>query len=234
MEVRMCGRFVMFRSLDEYVQELDPQGDLFAPVDKTPIGRYNIAPSTDVPVIHAEPDGPQISPVHWGWKREVSWPKPKVVQPINARIETIARGRFYKTLFPDHRALIPADGWYEWVKIPGDEKKQPFFIRLETRKPMFFAGLAQVEPGPSPDEPPGFLIITSDAAGGMVDVHDRRPVVLSPELAREWLSPELTKERAKEIARDLGQPAEDFEWYPVSKDVGNVMNKGEYLIKSIT
>ena len=40
----MCGRFVMFRSLDEYVQELDPQGDLFAKVDKTPIGRYNIAP----------------------------------------------------------------------------------------------------------------------------------------------------------------------------------------------
>lgn len=35
MEVRMCGRFVMFRSLDEYVQELDPQGDLFAKVDKT-------------------------------------------------------------------------------------------------------------------------------------------------------------------------------------------------------
>jgi len=230
----MCGRFVMFRSLDEYVQELDPQGDLFAKVDKTPIGRYNIAPSTDVPVIHAEPGGPQISPVHWGWKREVSWPKPKVVQPINARIETIARGRFYKTLFPDHRALIPADGWYEWVKIPGDEKKQPFFIRLKTRKPMFFAGLAQVEPGPSPDEPPGFLIITADAAGGMVDVHDRRPVVLSPELAREWLSPGLTKDRAKEIARDLGEPAEDFEWYPVSKDVGNVKNKGAYLIKSIT
>lgn len=62
----------MFRSLDEYVQELDPQGDLFAKVDKTPIGRYNIAPGTDVPVIHSEPDGPQISPVHWGWKREVS------------------------------------------------------------------------------------------------------------------------------------------------------------------
>lgn len=230
----MCGRFVMFRSLDEYVQELDPQGDLFAKVDKTPIGRYNIAPSTDVPVIHAEPDGPQISPVHWGWKREVSWPKPKVVQPINARIETIARGRFYKTLFPDHRALIPADGWYEWVKIPGDEKKQPFFIRLKSHKPMFFAGLAQVEPGQSLDEPTGFLIITADAAGGMVDVHDRRPVVLSPELAREWLSPGLTKDRAKEIARDLGEPAEDFEWYPVSKDVGNVKNKGEYLIKSIT
>ena len=99
---------------------------------------------------------------------------------------------------------------------------------------MFFAGIAQVEPGPSPDEPPGFLIITADAEGGMVDVHDRRPVVLSPELAREWLQPELTKDRAKEIARECGEPADEFEWYPVSKDVGNVRNKGAYLIKSIT
>ena len=230
----MCGRFVMFRSMDEYVQELDPQGDLFAKVGRTPIRRYNVAPSTDVQVIHAEPDGPEIDSVHWGWKREVTWPKPKMVQPINARIETIARGRFYKTLFPDHRALIPADGWYEWIKEPGDEKKQPFFIRLKTRKSMFFAGLAQVEPGPSADETPGFVIITADAQRGMIDLHDRRPVVLSPELAREWLSPDLSKDRAKEIARDCGQSAEDFEWYPVSKDVGNVRNKGEYLIKSIT
>ena len=99
---------------------------------------------------------------------------------------------------------------------------------------MFFAGLAQIEDGPSPDEPAGMVIITADAQGGMIDVHDRRPVVLSPELAREWLSPDLTKDRAKEIARDCGQPAEDFEWYPVSKDGGNVRNKGEYLIKSIT
>jgi len=157
-----------------------------------------------------------------------------LVQPINARIETIARGLFYKTLFPDHRAVIPADGWYEWVRDDLDEKKKQPFIRLKTRKPMFFAGLAQVEPGPPADESPGFLIITGDSDAGMLDVHDRRPVVLSPELAREWLSPDLTKDRAKEIAKNLGRPTEDFEWYPVSKDVGNVRNKGEYLIKSIT
>lgn len=118
----MCGRFVMFRSMEEYVQELDPQGELFATVDRTPIRRYNVAPSTDVPVIHLESDGLHISSIHWGWKREISWPTPRVVQPINARIETIARGRFYKTLFPEHRALIPADGWYEWVRDDLDEK----------------------------------------------------------------------------------------------------------------
>ncbi|RMV76446.1 hypothetical protein ALP05_00659 [Pseudomonas caricapapayae] len=137
-------------------------------------------------------------------------------------------------LFPDHRAWIPADGWYEWVRDDLDEKKkQPFFIRLKSHKPMFFAGLAQIEDGPSDDEPAGMVIITADAAGGLLDVHDRRPVVLSPELAREWLSPDMTKDRAKEIARDCGLPPDEFEWYPVTKDVGNVRNKGEYLIKSV-
>ena len=43
----MCDRFVMSGSMEEYVQELDPQGDLFAEVDNKPIGRYNVAPGTD-------------------------------------------------------------------------------------------------------------------------------------------------------------------------------------------
>lgn len=98
---------------------------------------------------------------------------------------------------------------------------------------MFFAGLAQVTPGTGADEPPGFLIITGSSDAGMLDIHDRRPVVLSPELAREWLAPGLSEERAKVIATDCSQPVEDFEWYPVSKDVGNVHNQGEYLVKSV-
>lgn len=67
----------------------------------------------------------------------------------------------------------------------------------------------------------------------MLDINDRRPVVLSPELAREWLAPGLSKERAKAIASDCSQLVEDFEWYPVAKDVGNVHNQGEYLTKSL-
>jgi putative SOS response-associated peptidase YedK len=114
--------------------------------------------------------------------------------------------------FPDHRALITANGWYEWVRDELDvAKKQPFFIRLKSLKSMFFAGLAQAEPGPDADHPPGFLIITGSSDAGMLDIHDRRPVVLSPEMAREWLVPGLSKECAKAITTDCSQPVEDFE-----------------------
>ena len=64
----------------------------------------------------------------------------------------------------------------------------------------------------------------------MVDIHDRRPVVLSPELAREWLDPATPKERAEQIVLQQGGPAEIFEWFKVSPAVGNVRNQGAELI----
>ena len=74
------------------------------------------------------------------------------------------------------------------------------------------------------------MIITADSAGGMVDIHDRRPVTLSPELAREWLDPALPKERAEQMVLLEGEPAEAFEWFKVDNAVGNVRNQGRELI----
>ncbi|WP_260498066.1 SOS response-associated peptidase family protein [Pseudomonas sp. MSSRFD41] len=70
-----------------------------------------------------------------------------------------------------------------------------------------------------------------DAQGGMVDIHDRRPVVLAPDLAREWLDPATPKERAEQMALYQGEPSELFEWFRVSTAVGNVRNHGAELIE---
>ncbi len=56
-------------------------------------------------------------------------------------------------------------------------------------------------------------------------------VVLSPELAREWLDPATPPERAEQILLNQGEPSESFTWYPVSRDVGNVRNQGPQLIE---
>lgn len=144
----MCGQFVMSGSMEEYIQDLDTQGELFAKVDSKPIARYYVAPGTDVQVMHVEAEGVLISPIHWGWKREISWPKPRIVQPINARIETIARGRFYKPLFPDQAHVL------RW------------------------AGSGRATLG---SRPAGrFLIITGSSDAGILDIYERRPVMLSP------------------------------------------------------
>jgi putative SOS response-associated peptidase YedK len=76
------------------------------------------------------------------------------------------------------------------------------------------------------------VIITDASDEGMVDIHDRRPVVLGPEEAREWLEADLTAERAEQLARH-SRPVADFEWYAVGREVGNVRNKGPGLIASL-
>lgn len=225
----MCGRFVQYEGMAIFIEELNPQMELFSGYDAVPINRYNVAPTTRVQLLHAAENGLHIDAVKWGWAP--FWAKGKRPDPINARVETVTTGKFFKQLWPNGRAVVPSEGWYEWVKDPDDpKKKQPYFIRLKSQKPMFFGALAQVSLGLEPNEGDGFVIITAASDQGMVDIHDRKPLVLTPEHAREWLDPGLAPERAQEIATECCQPTEDFEWYAVGKEVGNVKHLGAELL----
>lgn len=96
---------------------------------------------------------------------------------------------------------------------------------------MFFAAIAEL---PSPEhEGGGFALITAASDQGMIDIHDRRPVVLRPDVANEWLHPGLLPEHAEDLLRHHDTPADEFEWFPVSRAVGNVRNKGPELILPI-
>ena len=131
---------------------------------------------------------------------------------------------------------MPADGWYEWVKDPDDSKrKQPYYIRLKSDEPMFYAAIGHFPRGDNREasETNGFAIVTSASDEGLVDIHDRMPVVLPPDVAREWLDNRLPAESAEALARHHAEPVASFEWYDVGKDVGNVKNKGPGLIQPI-
>ena len=221
----MCGRFVQYQGIADYLKVLASDRKVVSGYDNQPIGRYNIAPRTRVSILHSEQDELRIDSVRWGWAP--FWAKGKRPDPINARVETVTTGKFFKQLWPDGRALVMADGWYEWVKDQDDpKKKQPYFIRLKSKEPMFFAALADVYVGLEPHEGDGFVIITAASDQGMVDIHDRRPVVFTPERAREWIEAGLDRDRAEELAAECCQPTAEFEWYPVGKAVGNIKNQG--------
>jgi putative SOS response-associated peptidase YedK len=138
----------------------------------------------------------------------------------------------FKAIWP-HRAIIAIDNWFEWV-YEGGPKKQPYLIRHHDQSPILCAAIGQYPIGEhEPGEHDGFVIITADSAGGMVDIHDRRPVTLSSELAREWLDPATPKECAEQMVLLQGEPTEAFEWFKVDRAVGNVRNHGPELIKPI-
>ncbi len=103
-------------------------------------------------------------------------------------------------------------------------KKQPYYIRAVDGAPLYFAGLTSVKLSEEAREGDGYVIVTAAADGGLVDVHDRRPVALTADDARAWLSPETSLEEATHIANNLALPATAFECYPVSRAVGKVGN----------
>lgn len=226
----MCGRYSIYEPMAHYLKELGSKQIVINGYDEWPLERYNVAPSTRVEIIRGVEEGLRVDKVRWGWSP--FWAKGKRPDPINARVETVTTGKFFKQLWPNGRVLVPANGWFEWVKDPLDpKKKQPYFIRLKTQAPMFYGGLGQVTPGLEPRDEDGFVIITAASDQGMVDIHDRRPLVLTPEYANEWLEPDLSPERAAEIAMECCRPVDDFEWYAVGKEVGNVKNQGAQLLR---
>ncbi|CAI8751437.1 Abasic site processing protein YedK [Pseudomonas chlororaphis] len=226
----MCGRIAQYRYIESYCDVLGLDGKWLSSIENKPLDRYNVAPTTLVALLHQAEGGLHADLVRWGWRPH--WAKDRA-PPVNARVEKVAHGPFFREIWP-HRAICPIDGWFEWVD-EGGPKKQPYFIRRKDGAPCLCASNGQL---PDADEGhgenDGFVIITADAQGGMVDIHDRRPVVLTPDLAREWLDPVTPKERTEQMVLYHGEPAEVFEWFRVDRAVGNSRNQGAHLIKPIS
>jgi len=221
----MCGRFAQTVSRDVYFDALDltPDDILFDPV---PIGRYNVAPGTSVLVLSHHDDQYHFNSIHWGYKPEW-WDKPAL---INARNETAATGRMFKPLWAKGRVIVPAEGWFEWKR--NRDVKQPYFVHHRHGKPLFFAAIGHA-PFDRDDAAHGFVIVTAASDKGLLDIHDRMPVVLEPEAAREWLHSDTALARASALAKHSTLPLSDFAWHPVSDYVGSVRNQGATLIEKI-
>lgn len=168
----------------------------------------------------------QLDPVHWGYAPEW-WNKPAL---INARSKTAADSRMFRPLWEHGRAIVFADGWFEWKQQNG--VKQPFFIYRKDGNPLLLAAIGK-PPFENGNDQEGFLIVTAAADEGLLDIHDRRPLVYSPAAARKWLSENTTGKEAEDIAREGSLSAEDFTWHPVSRAVGNPRNQGRELIEPL-
>ena len=232
----MCGRISQYRLPMHYAQRLHLKNPfvLVDAADRRP--GYNLSPGTHPLAIFPDET---IRAVHWGYCPPWAMRK-KLPQTINARVETASTSAYFKELWKKARILVPADGWFEWrvEPRPGDAAskpfKQPYFIQRADGEPMFLAALTSVVREQDAAIPgAGFVIVTSKADEGLVDVHDRRPLVFSAPAARRWLDAETSPDDLHALVRTDGVPASHFAWHRVTSDVNRTVNDEPRLIEPL-
>ena len=98
---------------------------------------------------------------------------------INARAETVAEKPAYRAAFRRHRCLVVADGFYEWRQ--SGPRKQPYYLSMHDHRPFAFAGLWEHWTGPNLATIESCVILTTAANAVLRPLHDRMPVILTPE-----------------------------------------------------
>jgi putative SOS response-associated peptidase YedK len=223
----MCGRFVSSSPPDEVARYFDAEPPTEAALEP----RWNVAPTDDVYVVLVDGDVRRLTPAHWGLVP--FWAKSPAIgsRMINARAEGLADKNAFKGAFRSQRAIVPADGFYEWRAVPGQKKKQPYFIHRTDGEPLAFAGLWETWRGPDRDRAERLrstTIITTTANETMAPLHDRMPVILPPSAWDEWLDP--TRSDLETLGRLLvPAPVGLLSLHPVDAAVGNVRNQGPHL-----
>jgi putative SOS response-associated peptidase YedK len=131
----MCGRYRLSRRKQFVEEYFDASGD----EDWNP--RYNIAPTQPVPVIRQHPKKPRRDLALMRWGLIPSWAKDMSGSAgmINARSETAATKPAFRDPIKFRRCLVPADGFYEWVRK--EKIKQPFCFEVNDGELFAFAGL---------------------------------------------------------------------------------------------
>ena len=245
---RVCGRYASSRDPDEIVEEFEIHTALPERLEPD----YNVAPTKEVYAVVERPprreteDGPtlpaarQLRVVTWGLVP--SWAKdPKIgSRMINARMETVAEKPAYRRAFERRRAILPADGYYEWYETnertrTGRPRKQPFFIRPRDKSLLAMAGLYELwrDPTKADDDPARWrwtcTVITTDAEDDVGHIHDRMPLMVEKDRWSSWLDP-TTKDKDDLLALLVPAAPGMLEAYPVSKAVSNVRNNGPELV----
>lgn len=221
----MCGRLVLTSSIKDRIRALFNEV-VFPPEEIG--GRYNVAPGQRVPVLTTSaPRALALMP--WGFaaaRRAGDHGAARLL--INARGETVHTLPSFREAFVQRRCILLADGFYEW-KRTGQARPQPYFFARRDRGALAIAGLWS-ESGP--DQPPGCVVITTEANQLMHPIHDRMPVVLHPDGAALWLDADVSTDTLRNLLQPC--PSDEMTCHPVSDRVNKTAHEGPNLIEPVS
>lgn len=194
----MCGRYADARE-EEIVEAYDVHA-----VSWHGPPSVNVCPTDVVGIViedgaraarEGAPAVRELRPARWGLVP--SWSKAMPPRPlINARAETLAEKPSFRVAAARRRAIVPALGYYEWA-TDATGRKTPFFLHPEAGGVIGFAGVYEWWRPPEGVAITGMddgwlcsmAIVTRPAMDAIGAIHDRMPVVVSPDLVDDWLDP---------------------------------------------
>ena len=157
--------------------------------------RYNVAPTQPIPVICVDKEGARrFRLMRWGLLPSFVKDPKQFPTLINARSEEVLTKPSFRNAMRWRRCLIPADGFYEWTGPKS--ARRPFLLRPREPRLIAFAGLYERWRDAEGGEVDTVAILTCPANRTVTPLHDRMPVVLSPEHFAAWLDVKTTTAEA--------------------------------------
>ena len=175
----MCGRYALDADIDLLIERYKA---IIA--EKEITTKSEIFPTDFQPII-TESDGRNIELAKWGFMPHYA-KRPL----INARGETVHEKPTFRKSFLIGRCLVPATAFFEWEEK--DNKKIKRKISVEDVTIFSMAVLYEDFISKEGNRFRAYTILTTDANTQMALIHDRMPVILSPEDEDKWLDPGQT------------------------------------------
>ena len=173
----MCGRYhidISVEEIQQIVEEIQRQQRQRPEYEQLVIKLDgDIFPTDVVPVRTGVQD---FAPMRWGFTDFKGKPM------INARSETALEKPTFRQSLLERRCLIPASSYYEWQTVGKSKVKYRFSLPDQT---LYLAGCYRQER----DEPVNrFVILTQAAWPEFAEIHNRMPVLVTPEQAERWFT----------------------------------------------
>jgi len=197
----MCGRFTGFsiddaRDIISVVKSSDMADSEGLAVDAKFEGE--VFPSDIVPVVVPSRLGEEgvfsAKAMKWGYPLFASQgkalAKPRLV--INAKAETAASLPMWRDSVALRRCIVPSNGFYEWQKNNGGEKRKLLFY-TSGKKALFMAAIYKEFAYNGCPKIAHFSILTTEANESICHVHNRMPVVLLPGEFDDWFGANWAK-----------------------------------------
>ena len=165
----MCGRYSIYVDDDPGIREIIKQVQKLHPEVKT----GEIFPANLAPVLIAGHNGDRLTTaMAWGFP---AWKSKRPI--INARSETAAEKKTFQAGLERRRCVVPSTGYFEW-----DKERRKYIFRMPGSAAVYLAGIWNDYNGEQ-----RFCILTRAAEKSISDIHERMPVVLTPDELDLWM-----------------------------------------------